>query len=279
MDQSTYDPTIQSETLDLYEYTCILEEIEQQPTWRSIADREMDYADGNQLDSDLLRMQKELGIPPAVEDLIGPALLSIQGYEATVRCDWRVTPNGGIGGQDVADALNYKLNEAERHSKADVACSEAFRTQLAIGIGFVEVARESDPFKYPYRCSKIHRNEIHWDFRSREPDLSDANWLRRQRWLRPERIALAFPNAKEAIKQIGTNNPIWWGDQTISMDGGQSTGLRNASGDLLRSWTTQEQRWFNPTSKEICLAELWYRRWQKLPVLTMPDGRVVEFDE
>ena len=87
------------------EYTEILQEIEEQPNWRHTADKEMAYADGNQLDSELLQKQRELGIPPAIEDLISPTLLAIQGYESTVRTDWRVTPDGDIGGQEVADAL------------------------------------------------------------------------------------------------------------------------------------------------------------------------------
>ena len=41
-----FDTTIQKTNM-------ILEEIEEQPRWRSIADKEMDYADGNQLDSEL----------------------------------------------------------------------------------------------------------------------------------------------------------------------------------------------------------------------------------
>ena len=59
-------------TLD--EYSEIMREIEEQPNWRVTADKEMDYADGNQLDSELLARQRALGIPPAVEDLVGPAL-------------------------------------------------------------------------------------------------------------------------------------------------------------------------------------------------------------
>ena len=41
--------------MDLPEYTHIIREIEQQPRWRARADKEMDYADGNQLDSELMR--------------------------------------------------------------------------------------------------------------------------------------------------------------------------------------------------------------------------------
>lgn len=265
--------------LSLEEYTEFMEEIEEQPRWRATADKEMDYADGNQLASDLLQRQQALGIPPAVEDLVGPALLSIQGYEATVRTDFRVTAAGGAGSQDVADALNYKLNEAERESKADAACSDAFRPQIAIGLGWVEVRRESDPFKYPFRCGAVHRREIHWDYAAQERDLSDARYLRRQRWMTGKRAALVFPEHRELIMEIGTNGPGWWAEQAIeSQDGGTSTGLANAWAEA-RGWTIQENRWYNPTAKEICISEVWYRRWVDVPVLETPDGRVVEYDE
>ena len=265
------------DALSQHEYNQIALEIEEQPTWRRTADKEMDYADGNQLDSDLLRKQQLLGIPPAVEDLIGPALLSIQGYETKTRTDWRVTASGETGGQDIADAINFKLNQAERESKADRACSDAFRGQIGCGIGFVEVAKESDPFKFPHRCSSIHRNEIHWDMKGIEPDLSDARWLRRQRWLAPDRVALVFPEQKELIMTCGKHGSSWF-DYAAAEDGGVSTGLQNAWNDG-RAWTMQEDRWYNSSSKEICIAEVWYRRWVSIPVMKTPDGRVVEYDE
>lgn len=243
-----------------HEYREILEEIENQPVWRATADKEMDYADGNQLDSELLARQKALGIPPAVEDVIGPALLSVQGYESTTRTDWRVTPDGDIDGQDVADALNYRLNQAERHSKADRACSEAFRPQIAVGLGWAEVKRESDPTKYPYRCQAVHRNEIHWDMTCEEGDLSDARWLRRQRWVRPNVLAMTFPEHRELIERIGRFGPNWYDSYVDSFDGATSTGLRNAWATA-RASTITEDRWYNPTSKKICVTEVWYRRW------------------
>lgn len=265
--------------LTLEEYTDFLEEIEEQPEWRATADKEADYADGNQLDGELLRKQQELGIPPAIEDVIGPALLSIRGYEAATRTDWRVTPNGQPGGQDVADALNFKLNEAERQSKADKACSEAFKTQVGIGIGWVEVKRESNPMRYPYRCLCVHRREISCDMKGEEPDLSDARYLRRQRWMRPERIALLFPQHRELIESVGRSGNNWWAERALELsDGGSSTGLNNAWAST-RAWTVSEDRWYNPTSKEVCVAEVWYRRWVNVTVIEAPDGRVVEFDE
>lgn len=262
--------------LTLQEYRDIYDEIEMQPAWRRTADKEMDYADGNQLDSDLLRKQAELGIPPAIEDLVGPALLSLQGYETVTRTDWRVTPNGEPEGQEVADALNFKLNQAERESKADRACSKAFRSQIGCGIGWVEVSRESDPFKYQYRVLAVHRNEIHWDMKCGD-DWEACRWLRRQRWLVPERIAAVFPQHRKLIEACGRAGGDWWMDEALLTDGGESTGLQNAWNDG-RAWTVQEDRWYNPTTREICLAELWYRRWESVTVIKTPNGRVVEFD-
>lgn len=272
----TSQPAPDPLALSIEEYRDIIGEIEEQPHWRKIADSEMDYADGNQLDGALMQMQAALGLPPAIENLIGPQLRAIQGYEATVRTDWRVTPNGEVGGQDVADALNYKVNQAERNSKADKACSDAFASQSGCGIGWVEVSKESDPFKYPHRCRKVHRNEIHWDMTSTEADLSDARWLRRLRWFKPERIALAFPQHKQLVMGLGKHGLAWY--ESPNYDGGNSTGLGNSWG-IGRPNTLQEERWYNPTNKEMCVFELWYRRWEAVPVLKTPDGRIVEYDK
>ena len=66
------------------------EALNQQP-WRAQSDKEADYANGNQLDSDLLRRQRAAGIPPAKENIIGPTIAAVCCYEKKTRTDWRVT--------------------------------------------------------------------------------------------------------------------------------------------------------------------------------------------
>lgn len=266
--------------LTLEEYREIHEEIDHQPReWRPIADREMEYAEGNQLRTELLEAQRKLGIPPSMENLIGAALEGIRGYEEVTRTDWRVTANGQPGGQDVADAISFKLNEAERASKADDACSEAFYRQIGVGLGWVEVSKSDDPFGYPFRCLYVNRNEIHWDWASEKDDLSDARWLRRQRWMHPSRLARVFPEHAELIRRFGKAGIGWWSEYSDeSGNGGGSTGM-NRAWDVARSWTVAEDRWYNPFNKEVCVTELWYRRWCDVVVLKSKDGRTVEYDE
>ena len=258
------------------EFAGIIDEAIDQPPWRAQADKEADYVDGNQLDSVLLQRLKAIGIPPAKENIIGPAIAAVCGYEAKTRTDWRVTPDGDPEGQEVADALNYRLNQAERHSKADAAMSEAFRPQVSVGLGWVEVARSSDPFSHPYRCRYVHRNEIFWDMRAREKDLSDAAWLLRERYIKKSRAVAAFPKHKNLIEQADAASGMG-GYGGYVVEGGISTGLQ-AGMDTSRAWTTREQAWYRKESDEVCLVELWYRRWVSTVVLKLKGGRVVEFD-
>ncbi len=262
--------------ITLAEYADIIDQAIDQPPWRAQADIEADYVDGNQLDSRLLQRLKAIGIPPAKENIIGPAIAAVCGHEAKTRTDWRVTPDGDPGGQDVADALNFRINQAERHSKADAAMSDAFRAQASVGLGWVEVARASDPFSFPHRCRYVGRNEIFWDMRSREKDLSDAGWLLRERFVKKQQVAAAFTEHRELIAQADAASGMG-GYGGYVVEGGVSTGLQ-AGIDTNRAWTTREQAWYREESDEVCLVELWYRRWVSTVVLKMRGGRVVEFD-
>ena len=261
--------------LDLQTFTQWIDECEQQPAWRSRADRECEYYDGNQLDSEVMRRALERGLPPAIEPLIGPTIDSVLGMEAKTRTDWRVLADSDKEGDDVADALNYRLNQAERHSKADAACGEAYASQVKVGLGWVEVAREQDPFAYPYRCSAIHRNEIWHDWLAK-PDLSDARYLVRRRWMEREKAKLMFPQQAGLIEHAGSG---WQriDPGLLGMDGGTSTDLAMAQNQE-RGWSLEEMQWRDIYNNRVCLFEVWYRQWVRVPVIKSPDGRVVEYD-
>jgi hypothetical protein len=261
--------------LTLSEWQDILGEIQQQPAWRRDADTEADYYDGNQLDSETLQAMQELGMAPIIENLIAPSIDSVLGMEAKNRLDWRVTSQGSNKHAEIAEAINEKLNEAERESKADRACADAYAAQCKVGAGWVTVGHEHDPFKYLHRAEYVHRNEVFWDWNSREPDLSDARYLVRKRWHDVDVLQVAFPKQADLIKNAGYG----WATTDIEtmLDGGQSTGLSRGYAEE-RAWTLLEHEWRQLYRRRLCLSEVWYRRWVRIKVLRAPDGRVVEFD-
>lgn len=78
--------------ITLNEFASIVREANSQAPWRIDADKAADYADGNQLHSDLLRKQEAFGIPPAKENIITPVINAVCGYEAKTRRDFSELP-------------------------------------------------------------------------------------------------------------------------------------------------------------------------------------------
>lgn len=261
--------------LSLEEYTAFWTEIQEQPPWRAAADREADYIDGNQLDAEILQRMAAVGIPPAIEPLMGPVLASVLGMEVRNRGDWKVRPQSQQDSADVADALNHKLHQAEQRSRADIACSEAFKSEIGPGIGWVYVGREEDPFRYPYLVEHVPRNEIYWDWFAK-PDLSDARFLIRRRWFDKRIPELVFPQHMELIRHTVSS----WSEYGLGHlldDGGKLPDLAYSQ-EQERTWSIEESQWRNTAQSRVAICECWYRRWDRVTVIRAPDGRVVEFD-
>ena len=281
------------------------EECKKQPPWRATADKESEFFDGNQLDSDLVRAQQSIGMAPAIDPLMGPELDELCGLEARLRKNWKVVPNSDVADDEVAEALNAKLNAAERHSKSDKTCSLAFRGQAGIGVAIVCVDRETDPFKFPYRTTIVNRNDCWWDWKgSHDPDMHDHRYFIRRRWTDKTQAKLFFPESADLIEHAATG---WTQFDSFTNDGGTSTGLLNqvgkvsfggvgtptrlqdASGSYAllsaaknneegRGSSIEEQEWRDIENKRICIFEVWYRVWSSAKVFRSPDGRTIEVD-
>lgn len=261
----------------LTRFTDWLTEIrDEQPAWRGQADREVDYYDGNQLDSATLRDMEEIGMPPIIENVIAPAIDAVLGMEAKTRTDWKVTADQDGRDSPVAEAMNYRMAQAEKATRADRAGADAYASQVKTGLGWVEVSRENDPFKYPYRVQQVHRNEIFWDMRSHEMDGSDMRFMIRRRWTDVDVAAQLFPKHASLIKHVGNGWSLW--DEQITMDGGMSTDLA-MSGEIERGWSIEEVEWRDANRRRVCIFEVWYRDWVRGLIIRTPDGRVVEFDQ
>lgn len=261
--------------LSFQEYNNFLLEIREQPAWRRQANIEDDYYDGKQLDNETLSAMQELGMAPIVENIMAPTIDAVIGLEAKTRRDWHVTAESDEEIAPVAEAMNMKLNEAEKRTRADRAISDAFSHQVRSGLGFVEVGREHDPFEYPYRTEFVHRNEIFFDMRDQSAGLTKSRFLIRKKWHDTDQIMLAFPQHKDILQHL--NAGISGFDRLESMFA-ESTGLNFQYGEEA-ALSIDEQEWRNVHRSRLCLHEVWYRRWIKGLVFTTPDGRTVEFDK
>lgn len=249
-----------------------LYEIRHQPNWRREADKACDYYDNNQLDQETVDLLRERGQPPLITNMIKPTVDTVLGMEAKTRTDWMVRPeDDGEMDEDMSEALSCKLKHAETESRADRAVSDAYAAQIKAGLGWVEVSRESDPFRCPYRVRYVHRREIFWDWRAEQPDLSDARYLVRRRWLFLEQAISMMPQYASLLRATTSG---WAGfDPLLEQD----TKLTQ-SWELERDTRIEASDWRDIQRQRVCLYEIWYRKWVRGYVMTLPNGTKMEVD-
>jgi len=275
LDESKQGGTVETDdnALSFQEYEDILDEIKQQPNFRIESDKCADYYDGNQLDSETLKRMGELGIAPIIENLFSPTINAICGLEAKTRKDIRVTTANDEEFADLADAISQKLFEAQKEAQSDRANSQVFKSAVVAGIGWIEVGRNTDPFKPPYRYEYVHRNEIFYDMKFKNLDYSDGSYLVNARWYHVKHLQQVFPQHKEMLEHIGSG---WIDHESILST--QNTGLSNAF-EQERKLTLDENTWRKTNSKRLRLNAVWYKRWVNGYIIELNGGLVEVFDE
>lgn len=270
----TYAP---KDGLSLQKLEDMLSDIRFQPLWRPEASKADDYYDGHQLTQERLGRMEQLGIPPLITNMIAPAINMMLGMEARTRTDWRVTQENEVqeAPEEMMDAMNAKLNEAERESRADRAISDAYASQAKTGLGWVEVSKSSDILSYPYRVASVHRDEIWWDWRAKQPDLSDARYLIRKRAFDQDVLMAMMPEHADLLKwAIEDKFRTWQWDTKQNID----TGLAYAA-HLERVTNIDALEWRNADRRRATLFEVWYRTWKRGQVLKLPNGKVIAFNK
>ena len=251
-----------------------------EPRWRANAAIEASFYDGNQLRQETLRRMQELGIPPIIINLIQPALNSVFGMEVQARRDpiYVAENERSIEG---AQALTIRLKEAQRRSRFDRGCSDAFESQCKIGIGWAMVGRSDDVFapNGPYRVVNVPWREMFWDWRARMSDLSDARYLCRRRWVDGDVLASKFPGKEELIKAVthGWPQEIFYDWQTVGLEASTGAGLRR-SWEVESSFTLEEAEWRETGRGRVQLYEFLYQVPMRVTAMALPDGRRIEFN-
>ncbi|MDA5543348.1 portal protein [Yersinia rochesterensis] len=254
----------------------ISSDIDHQPDWRTSANTACAYYDGDQLAPEVVAKLRERGQPLTQHNLIAPTIDGVLGMEAKTRTDLMVIADDPNEEMEVmAEAVNAEFADACRLSGLNKARSDAYAEQIKAGLSWVEVRRNSDPFDNKFKVSTVHRNEVFWDWFSREADLSDCRWLMRKRWLDVDEVKGTFPD-KAQIIDYSLNE--WKGFVDTVLAAGQESDLISAYEEY-QSWSRESTEWVTANRKRVLLQVIYYRTFQRLPILQLSNGRVVEYDK
>lgn len=251
-------------------------DIDSQPKWRDAANKACAYYDGDQLPPEVLQVLKDRGQPMTIHNLIAPTVDGVLGMEAKTRTDLVVmSDEPDDETEKLAEAINAEFADACRLGNMNKARSDAYAEQIKAGLSWVEVRRNSDPFGPEFKVSTVSRNEVFWDWLSREADLSDCRWLMRRRWMDTDEAKATFPGMTQVIDYAIDD---WRGFVDTTVTEGQPSPLMSAWEEY-QSWDRKENEWLQRERRRVLLQVVYYRTFERLPVIELSNGRVVAFDK
>ncbi|WP_217517231.1 portal protein [Vibrio metschnikovii] len=254
----------------------IMSDIDAQPNWRTNANKACAYYDGDQLAPQVVTVLKERNQPMTMHNLIAPTVDGVLGMEAKTRTDLLVLADDPSKEFDeLAEAINEQFKDVCRLAKLDKARSEAYASQIKCGFGAVEVYRNENLFGPKYKIKNIPRDEIYWDWLSKESDWSDARWVMRCRWIDVDELMTIVPDKKDIIKNAANG---WHGFVETNLIEGMDANLVNAYEEF-KGYSRQQTEWLSQNRKRIRLQVIYYRTMERKAVIELQNGRVIEFDK
>lgn len=255
----------------------LMGDIDAQPDWRTPAKKCCAYYDGEQLPDQIKQLLKKHGQPELVYNLVKPTVNGVLGLEARTRVDMIITaddPNDEI--EEMVQAVNEKFKDVRRICDADMAESDAYASQIKAGLGWIEIYRNPYPMQSPYKIKFVHRDEIDYDWNTKDRDLSDCRWLRRRRWVDYDEAYAMFPDKKDIImRSINNDWEAFVGDNEFK--DGVDPGYAAAWADYER-WDRKTSEWLQPRRKRILMQTVYYAVIERKPMMKFESGRVEVYD-
>lgn len=158
-----------------------------------------DFYDNLQWDPEDATVLRDRGQVPLVYNEVAPMVDWLIGTERRARVDWKVLPRTEDD-VDAADVKTKVLKYVSDINRVPFLRSRAFADSLKAGVGWMDDGTRDDPTQdILYSKYEDWRNVL-WDSASYEPDLSDARYLFRWRWVDEDIAVMMFPNRAEQIR-------------------------------------------------------------------------------
>lgn len=252
-------------------------EMRLEPEWRKEAEVAMSFYDGDQIDREVLMRMKALGMAPIVINMTAPAIDAVAGWEVITRADLKVIPETDES-YETATALNVKLKEAMRMTRFNQVIGHQFKQAIQIGVSWIEISRNPDPYGYPFKVRLVPWREVFWDYRSREPDLSDRRYMLRRKWFDRDVLTRHMPQHRRAIEAAVNGFADGWTTEWEELGHADLAQNLRHSLEQEQRWTLEEDEWRQTQRGRVCLYEILYDVPTPVEVLRLRDGRVVQFD-
>lgn len=264
---------------DLKSLQSIIRSCDDQPIrWRMRADLCNAYYDNKQLNDEQIAKCHEEGLVPRHLNLISRVVNVVLGHEAKTRSDPLISAdNDEI--EDAAEAMQFKLKQAQREAKVDMAISQAHASQVKGGVGWVEVSQDWDPLNFRYRVREVHRSKMHWDWAASDFMLRDARWVARSEWHDLDELAAAIPEHKDIFRQLANSWDGWVANALIpDTEQGAYQHMQRAFDDF-RAFGVSGHEWLDTIRKRVRMYEVWYKVPAHAIVLRTSRTNVVLFDK
>jgi hypothetical protein len=221
--------------------------------------RDHDFYDGDQWTEDDAQELRERGQAPLVFNIIKSTVDWIIGTERRTRVDYRVLPreaNDTEGAETKTNLLKF-VSDVNRFPYAR---SRAFADAIKAGVGWLEISIRSDPTEEPiYQGYEDWRN-VWYDPMSVEPDMSDARFLFRERYVDLDVALEMFPDRQDVLRAAAVTSAQFGTDSMLLDDV-----------DAERDIYDQGVGIFQDCRSRVKLSECWYRQiWR---------GKILRGDE
>jgi len=220
-----------------------------------------DFYDGLQWSEEDILELKDRHQAALVYNMVKPTIDWVTGTEKRTRVDFKVLPREEEG-EDEATVKTKVLKYLADVNRTGFSRSRAFADAVKGGVGWLEDGIRQDQNDEPIFSRYESWRNVLYDSLSVEPDMDDARYLFRWKWVDLD-IALAmFPDRHDKVRaaamaasRIGTeqDEDLWYLGQNSREydDRGEQVGRRVFTSDL---GTFQNRR------QRVKLYECWYRK-------------------